>query len=44
MNTRKNFLNLEVAEHWNRLPKEEVDTPSPYTFKVRKDRTLSNLM
>lgn len=33
-----------VVGHWSRLPGEAVDTPSVQVFKVRLDRTLSNLV
>jgi len=35
---------MRVVKHWNRLPREVADTPSPATFKVRLDRALSNLV
>jgi len=33
-----------VVKPWTRLPREAVDTPSLETFKVKLDRTLSNLI
>ena len=27
MNARKNFLTVRVTKHWNRLPKEVVESP-----------------
>jgi len=42
MNTRKNFLNLEVAEHWNRLPTELVES-SLEIFKTHPDTFLRDL-
>ena len=29
LNRRKHFLTLRVTEHWNRLPREVLDSPSP---------------
>ena len=33
-----------MVRHWNRLPREMVDAPSPKTFKVRLDGALINLI
>ena len=38
------FFMIRAVKHWNRLPRELVDTLSPETFKVRLDRALSNLI
>ena len=35
MDMRKNFFTLRVREHWNRLPREVVETPSPLPFRMR---------
>ena len=41
---RKNFFTLSVAERWNRLPREVVESPSLGTFKTHLDATLCNLL
>lgn len=33
MNTKNPFFTVRVAEHWRRLPKEVVESPSLETFK-----------
>jgi len=40
LNTMKNFFPLRVTEHWNRLPKEVVESPSQKIFKTRLDKFL----
>jgi len=40
----KGFAYTRVVRHWNRLPREVVDTPSLAVFKVRLDGPLSNLV
>ena len=40
--TRKNFFTVRVTEHWNRLPREAVD--SLQLFKPRLDAYLCNLL
>jgi len=44
LNMRKNFFPLRVMEHWNRLPREVVDSPSLEIFKTRLDKVLYNLL
>ncbi|KGL73682.1 hypothetical protein N309_04606, partial [Tinamus guttatus] len=39
-NLRKNFLPVRVPEHWNRLPREVVQSPSLEIFKTRLDAVL----
>jgi len=43
-NMRKNFFPPRVMEHWNRLPREVVDSPSLEIFKTRLDAVLCSLL
>jgi len=43
LNIRKNFFTLRVMEHWNRLPREAVDSPSLEILKTCMDKVLCNL-
>jgi len=40
----KNFFMVRVMEHWNRLPRKVVETPSMEIFKARLDTYLYNLL
>jgi len=44
LNMRKNFLTLRVTEHWNRLPREVVESPSLEKLKIHLDKVLCSLL
>ncbi|KFR13523.1 hypothetical protein N306_07481, partial [Opisthocomus hoazin] len=44
LDIRKKFFTMKVVKHWNRLPREAVDTPSLAVFKARLGGALSNLV
>ena len=44
MDIRRKFFTLRVVTHWNRLPREVVDTPSLEAFKARLDVALGSLV
>jgi len=35
---------MRVVRHWDRLPRDVVDTPSLEVFKARLDQILDNLI
>jgi len=41
---RKNFFPLRVTEHWHRLPREAVESPSLEIFKPCLDTVLCSLL
>ena len=43
-NIQKNFFTVRVTEHWNRLPREAVDSPSLEIFKTHLDANLRSLL
>jgi len=44
LNMTKNFFTLRVTEHWNRLPRGVVKSPSLEIFKTCLDKILCNLL
>jgi len=41
---RKYFFTLRVTEHWNRLPREVVESPSLEIFETHLDKVLCSLV
>ncbi|KFQ15759.1 hypothetical protein N330_07807, partial [Leptosomus discolor] len=44
INIRKTFFTVRMTEHWNRLPREVVESPSLETFKAHLDTFLCDLL
>jgi len=44
LNMRKNFFPLRVTEHWNRVPREVVESASQEIFKTCLDKFLCSLL
>ena len=44
LNMRKNYFTVRVAEEWNRLPGEVVESPSLKIFRTHLDAFLCPLL
>ncbi|KGL74969.1 hypothetical protein N309_01295, partial [Tinamus guttatus] len=44
LDIRKNFYTGKVVKHWNRLPRQVMESPSLAVFKKQVDETVRDMV